>query len=165
MSEGPVLTVADVALESSRVLLSKYDLDLVVEADDAEIKGSFWGDSEAGLIGATVYVRMDTPIHSLLHEACHVVCMSGERRNALNKDAGGDDLEEASVCYLQILLANYIDGVGAERLMQDMDAWGYSFRLGTTRRWFDEDAADARAWLEAHGLLAETGEPSFRLRQ
>jgi hypothetical protein len=31
--------------------------------------------------------------------------------------------------------------------MRDMDAWGYSFRLGCTQRWFEEDAAEARAWL------------------
>jgi hypothetical protein len=34
-----------------------------------------------------------------------------------------------------------------------MDAWGYSFRLGSARAWFEQDAEDARAFLEARGLL------------
>jgi len=37
--------------------------------------------------------------------------------------------------------------------MDDMDAWGYTFRLGSTRAWFERDAEDARAWLAARGLL------------
>jgi hypothetical protein len=39
--------------------------------------------------------------------------------------------------------------------MADMDAWGYSFRLGSTHAWFEHDAADARAWLVARALLPE----------
>ena len=41
-------------------------------------------------------------------------------------------------------------------LLADMDAWGYSFRLGSARRWFEEDAADASAWLTQRGLLDAT---------
>jgi hypothetical protein len=111
-----------------------------------------------------VYVRLDTPIHSLLHEACHVICMDEERRAGLDRDAGGDDLEEAAVCYLQILLADYLPGVGRDRLMRDMDSWGYSFRLGNARAWFDSDAADARTWLHEHGLLSDAEKPTFVLR-
>ena len=77
---------------------------------------------------------------------------------------GGDDLEESSVCYLQIILADYLDGVGRDRLMQDMNSWGYSFRLGSTERWFAEDADDARAWLRARNLLTTADKPQFRLR-
>jgi hypothetical protein len=36
--------------------------------------------------------------------------------------------------------------------MADMDAWGYSFRLGSTRAWFEHDADDARVFLQARGL-------------
>jgi hypothetical protein len=50
-------------------------------------------------------------------------------------------------------LADAIPGVGRERLMADMDAWGYSFRLGSTKAWFERDAEDARNWLLQHGLL------------
>ena len=90
--------------------------------------------------------------------------MSAERRADLNRDAGGDDLEEAAVCYLQVLLADEIPGIGRERLMRDMDAWGYSFRLGSTARWFADDADDARKWLIGMGLLDNEGRPLFRLR-
>jgi hypothetical protein len=75
-----------------------------------------------------------------------------------------DDLEESAVCYLQVVLADYLPGVGRQRLMQDMDAWGYSFRRGTTERWFLEDAEDARAWLIKEGILLATGEAGFKLR-
>ena len=146
-------------------LLQRYGLDLVQQAEDAEISGSFWGDSEAGIKGRSVYVRADTPVHSLLHEACHVICMTNQRRDGLDRDAGGDDLEESAVCYLQIVLADEIEGVGRDRLMLDMDAWGYSFRLGNTRDWFQTDAEDAAEFLMNHGLLNASGEPTFRLRQ
>ena len=106
----------------------------------------------------------DTPIHSLLHEACHIICMTPDRRAGLHKDAGGDDLEEAAVCYLQVLLAAHIEGVGSEGLMADMDDWGYSFRLGSTRRWFDGDAEDALKWLQDKGLVTTAGDVTFRMR-
>ena len=88
-----------------------------------------------------------------------------EEFGKLDRDAGGDDIEEAAVCYLQILLADYLPGVGRDRLMQDMDAWGYSFRLGSSRAWFESDAADARAWLLDRALLIDTGTPTFELRK
>ncbi len=137
---------------------------LVVEAAEQPITGSFWGDSEAGIVGTCVYVRGDTPVHSLLHEACHTICMDEARRSGLDRDAGGDDLEEAAVCYLQILLADEIAGVGRQRLMQDMDEWGYSFRLGSTAAWFSADAEDAAAWLRQHGLVDRHGSPTFVMR-
>jgi hypothetical protein len=90
--------------------------------------------------------------------------MTPERRESLDGNAGGDDLEESAVCYLQVILADYLPGVGRQRLMQDMDVWGYSFRLGTTKRWFEEDADDARAWLQEEGVLVAAGEPVFSLR-
>jgi hypothetical protein len=49
--------------------------------------------------------------------------------------------------------------------MQDMDSWGYSFRLGATRRWFEEDADDVRAWLLAQEFIDESSCVRFRLRQ
>jgi hypothetical protein len=45
-----------------------------------------------------------------------------------------------------------------------MDAWGYSFRLGSTAAWFERDAEDARAWLLLHGLIDAAGTPTWRLR-
>lgn len=159
-----VLTVNDIGHEVLAAFVQRYGLSLVEQASGEEITGSFWGESEAGVVGLTVYVRGDTPVHSLLHETSHVVCMDGQRRSGLDRDAGGDDLEESAVCYLQILLADHIEGVGGARLMQDMDTWGYSFRLGSTRDWFRKDAEDAREFLLSHGLIDETGQPTFRLR-
>jgi hypothetical protein len=159
-----VLRVADLPVEALQALLRKFELRLVVQPQGATIKGSFWGDSEAGIAGSSIYVRPDTPIHSMLHETCHVICMTPERRSNLHTDAGGDDLEEAAVCYLQILLAAEIEGVGSARLMQDMDSWGYSFRLGSTARWFAEDAEDALQWLQDKNLVGARGEARFRLR-
>lgn len=147
-----------------RSLLRRYSLKLSLLDDGAPITGSYWGDREAGIVADTVFVRRDTPVHSLLHEACHVICMTKERRRTLFRDAGGDDLEEAAVCYLQILLADCIAGAGRQRLMQDMDAWGYSFRLGSTRAWFENDAGDARQFLRNQKLIDESGAPTFKLR-
>ncbi len=159
-----VLTVADTGIGALGELLERYGLELVLEPQGAEITGSFWGESEAGVVGRSVFVREDTPVHSFLHEACHIVCMDERRRAGLDRDAGGDDLEEAAVCYLQVLLADYIAGAGRDRLMQDMDAWGYSFRLGNTRAWFEGDAGDAREFLLNHNLIDETNTPTFALR-
>lgn len=160
-----MLLVSDIDRSAIESLLGRYRLELTIEDDQAEITGSFWGDSEAGIVGTRVFVRADTPIHSLLHEAGHVICMTAERRSGLDRDAGGDDLEEAAVCYMQIVLADQLDGVGQRRLMQDMDSWGYSFRLGNTRDWFEQDAEDAEEFLKNHGLLTKAGLPTFRLRQ
>ncbi len=159
-----ILTVHDVGRDTLAALLRRYGLELVVQPDGEEITGSFWGDSEAGVVGRTVFVRSDTPVHSFLHEFCHIVCMDGERRDGLDRDAGGDDLEEAAVCYLQVLLADYIDGVGRERIMVDMDRWGYSYRLGSTRAWFYRDAEDAHLFLLKHKLIDESRAPTFVLR-
>lgn len=159
-----VVTVAHVGPGSLAALLARYGLELVVQAPGEPVSGSFWGDPEAGVIGTTVYVRPDTPIHSLLHEAGHVICMDGERRAALERDAGGDALEESAVCYLQVLLADAIATVGRERLMVDMDAWGYTFRLGSTRAWFEQDADDARDFLIEHGLIDKNERPTWSLR-
>lgn len=159
------MAFADVSRASVEALLERYGLSLVVEDSDKPITGSYWGDSEAGIVGGTVYVRDDTPVHSLLHETCHTLCMTEGRRRELHRDAGGNDLEEAAVCYLQIVLADELPGVGRERLMCDMDSWGYSFRLGNTASWFLEDAEDARNWLIENGLLDQRGTSTFRLRR
>jgi hypothetical protein len=159
-----VLTVADIGHGAMARFLARFGLELILQPIAEDITGSFWGDTEAGVVGHSVFVRSNTPIHSLLHESCHVICMDGERRSRLDQDAGGDDLEEAAVCYLQVVLANHIDGIGRERIMADMDAWGYSFRLGSTRAWFENDADDAQKFLLNHNLINALGEPTFRLR-
>jgi hypothetical protein len=138
-------------------LLERFGIDLVLTAPGELIPGSYWGDSEAGLKGAHLYARLDTPVHSVLHEASHFVCMTPARRARLDRDAGGDDDEESAVCYLQVLLAGELPGVGRARLIDDMDAWGYSFRLGSTRAWLESDAEDARQWLVRCGIMTAEG--------
>lgn len=160
-----VLRLWDADREAVAALLRRYGLELTQVADGAAIPGSFWGDEEAGLVGARLLARDDTPLHSILHEACHYVCMDAARRRGLDTDAGGDDDEENAVCYLQILLADALPGFGRARMMNDMDRWGYSFRLGSARDWFERDAGDARAWLQREALIGPDERPTFRLRQ
>ncbi len=130
----------------------------------AAIPGSFWGAPEAGLISPFIYLRDDTPVHSALHEAAHFICMDGARRVALHTDAGGDVAEEDAVCVLQVLMAEQLPKVGRERLFADMDAWGYSFRLGSSTAWFEQDAEEAHAWLRRFGLIDAHARPTWRLR-
>jgi hypothetical protein len=160
----PVLCCSDIGEETVRRIAGCYGISVTWLAAGFPVTGSFWGEPEAGIVGRKIYLRSDTPVHSLLHELCHIVCMTPERRESLDGNAGSDDLEESAVCYLQLVLADHIPGIGKQRLMRDMDAWGYSFRHGTTRRWFEEDADDARTWLLREGLLLEAGKPVFKLR-
>ena len=147
----------------SRVL-DRYGLELVQLAAATEIPGSYWGDSEAGLIGNKLYVRPDTPLHSLLHEACHFICMDDARRSGVHKDAGGDYDEENAVCYLQIVLADHLPRFDRKQMWADMDAWGYTFRLGSARAWFESDALDTREWLLTHGIIDREGRPTWQCR-
>lgn len=147
-----VLTLAELARADLERLLAAHGLRLLWIADGQPIPGSYWGEPEAGIIGTTIYARADTPMHSLLHEACHVICAPPEKRAAIHTDASDCQHEEDATCYLQILLGDALPGVGRERIMQDMDAWGYTFRLGSARAWFENDAEDARQWLAERGL-------------
>ena len=148
-----VLTLADTGFAQARALLDRHGLELVEVAAGESIPGSYWGAPEAGVIAHRVHARADTPVHSLLHEACHLIVAPAERRAAIHTDASDSQAEEDATCYLQIVLAAELAGVGSARLMRDMDAWGYSFSLGSTQAWFERDADDARAWLQQRGLL------------
>jgi hypothetical protein len=154
-----VLRLADIHSNAIDSLLARYGLTLIYVAEGTPIPGSFWGEDEAGIIGNTVYARSDTPVHSVLHEAGHLIVLPPERREEVHTDATDSIAEEDAVCYLQIVLGDSLPGVGRQRIMSDMDAWGYSFRLGSARAWFEQDAENARDWLVAHGLLTEDGEP------
>jgi hypothetical protein len=90
--------------------------------------------------------------------------MDAERRSGLDTDAGGDYDEENAVCYLQILCADALPALGRERMFEDMDNWGYSFRLGSARAWFENDAGYARAWLFRHGIIDDRDRPTGSLR-
>ena len=136
-------------------LLAGYGLTLRMVDASAPIPGSYWGESEAGLEANVLFARPDTPLHSVLHESAHYICMTPQRRAALLRDAGGDDAEEGAVCYLQILLAEALGATVRQQLYDDMNSWGYSFRLGCTRAWFEQDAMRERAWLLERALIDE----------
>ena len=154
------MTVAEIGVDLLARLFAGSGLGVVLVAAGAPIPGSYWGESEAGLIRHRLFVRLDTPLHSALHEAAHYLCMDPERREMLDRDAGGDYAEEDAVCYLQVLLIDRIAALTDSsrfnrlRLFADMDAWGYTFRLGSAQRWFETDADEARSWLEQRGMLA-----------
>ena len=152
-------------LQGLAELLREYGITVDLVADGAIIPGSFWGDSEAGLIGNHLFVRRDTPLHSALREACHFICVDGDRRTRLHTDADGDIMGENAVCYMQGLLADEIAGFKRARLFADMDAWGYTFRLGSARTWFEQDASDARDWLIAHRIIDNAQRPTGALRR
>ncbi len=162
--EHSVLRVADVGCELLAQLLGRYTLQVELLPPGKIIPGSYWGETEAGLLGGVLYIRDDTPVHSVLHEACHFICMDSKRRAQLNRDAGGDYAEEDAVCYLQILLADSVPRMNRRRMQQDMDAWGYTFRLGSAQAWFEQDADDARAWLLREELIDSQTEVTYRLR-
>lgn len=159
-----MLTVADLPAHALQNLLNPYTIEIKIVANTEAIPGSFWGDSEAGLIENVLYIRPDTPVHSALHEACHYICLDSERRNNLHTNAGGDYDEENAVCYLQILLAAKLSGCTADILMENMDSWGYTFRLGSAFIWFHEDAEDAQQWLLKEHLIAQDNLATGQLR-
>jgi len=161
---APVMLLNAVDRIALATLLDRYGLEIVLVAPQEVIPGSYWGESEAGLIGAKLYARLDTPVHSVLHEGAHFICMTPERRAGLDTDAGGDHAEENAVCYLQLVLADALPMVGRERLCRDMDAWGYTFRLGDAAAWYRDDAEDARAWLLRFGILDSQGRPTHACR-
>jgi len=165
VNDANVLRLADVNADAVSALLAKYGVKLISVPLGEEIPGSFWGDEEAGLIGSDLLVRPDTPLHSILHETCHYICMDQGRRKGLDTDAGGDYDEENAVCFLQVLLADHIEGFDKTRMFKDMDTWGYTFRLGSAQAWFERDAEDARAWLLERNLITQNLQPCWSLRK
>jgi len=157
----PVLTCADIHFSQLQQLLEKYNLIIQRVEDHQKIPGSWFGEPEAGIIQNKLYVRNDTPVHSALHESCHYVCMDEPRRKKLHTNVGGDYDEENAVCYLSILLSDFIDGFGRERMLRDMDEWGYTFRLGSSQAWFENDAEDAFEWLVLRGIILSDSRPSW----
>ena len=160
-----VLLCSEIDFDALAELLGRFGLTLERVADGEPIPGSWFGDPEAGIIARRVLVRGDTPVHSALHESCHLICMDEGRRSVLHTNAGGDYDEENAVNYMEITLGGYLPGVGQDRILTDMDSWGYTFRLGSARTWFEQDAEDAHRWLLHHGLLSDDGQPTWKLRQ
>ena len=155
-----MLLLAAIDFHDAEDLLRRYGLVLVRIGDGDPIPGTYWGAPEAGVIGEKVYARGDTPVHSLLHEASHLIVAAPERRRRIHTDASDSQAEEDACCYLQIMLGGELPGVGSARIMADMDAWGYTFRLGSARAWIEGDAEDARGWLMQRGHLSSLASPS-----
>ena len=145
-------------------ILNPYHLLLEQVKVGEEIPHSFWGAPEAGRLGSKLYARPDTPVHSILHETAHFICMEPTQRTSDEIDAKGSAIEECACCYLQIVLSDYIAGVGRNSLMQDMNQWGYSFRLGSAQRWFSADSEDAQQWLVKNQILTTSLQPTWQLR-
>jgi hypothetical protein len=164
-TKSDVLRLADIDPQQLTDLLAIFGLELSLCRDNDPVPGSYWGDDEAGLTGNHLFARVDTPLHSILHETCHYICVDPVRRRALDTNAGSDDAEESAVCYLQVLLAEQLESMGRERMFADMDRWGYSFRLGSSRAWFEQDAEDALAWLVQHDLIDQNQRPRMTLRK
>ena len=140
-------SVADVSRRELKGFLQRFGLGLSWVAADEPIPGSYWGVPEAGLIGRTLFVQPATPLHSLLHEAAHVLMTLPAKRAMLDTDAGGSDPEEEAVCRLQVTLAESLPGYSRAACLADMDAWGYSFRQGSAAAWLAEDGPEAqRRW-------------------
>ena len=149
-----VLLLRDIVIPDVVALLDRYGLDLQLVAEDSPIPGSYWGEPEAGLVGHTVFARADTPVHSLLHEAAHLIVLDPARRKSVHTDATDSIEEEDAVCVLQSLLGDALPAVGAQRVLCDMDAWGYTFRLGSARAYVEKDAGSAWEWLQQRGLVS-----------
>ncbi len=145
-------------------LLKPYGIEINFVAANETIPGSFFGEREAGIINNQLYLRHDTPVHSALHESGHYICMDQLRRDNLDTDAEGDFDEENGVCYLQILLADQLPDMDKQRMMIDMDRWGYTFRLGSAQAWFEQDAEDAKQWLQNHNIIDQHQQPTWQLR-
>jgi len=160
-----VVRLGDIGKESIDGLLSAYGLSMRTLDPQREIPGSYWGEDEAGLIGDELLVREDTPLHSILHETCHYVCMDKDRRQSVHTNAGGDYDEENAVCYLQIILADHIENFDRQQMFRDMDSWGYTFRLGSAQIWFEQDADDAQAFLQDQGITDGHNQPTFKIRE
>jgi len=161
----PSLTCSEIKLDQLQSILDRYNLIMHLIDDNQKIPGSWFGEPEAGIIENNLYIRNDTPVHSALHESCHYICMAPERRDVLHTNAGGDYDEENGVCYLSILLSDYINEFGRERMFNDMDEWGYTFRLGSSQKWFVEDAQDTIKWLVSHEIISDKNKPSWNIRK
>jgi hypothetical protein len=90
--------------------------------------------------------------------------MPATQRKQKKVDANGSAMEENATCYLQILLSDYIENYDRNQLMQDMDDWGYSFRLGSAHAWFNQDAEEVCLWLQNHRIINTKRKITWQLR-
>ncbi len=79
-------------------------------------------------------------------------------------DAAGGLSEENATCYLQILLTDQIRGFTRIQHMNDMDEWGYSFRLGSCKTWFVQDTEDTKVWLHSQNIIDQNSHLTWKLQ-
>ena len=162
--ECPMICFKNINTSSLVAVLNLYGVEINEVEEHLTIPHSFWGAPEAGRRNNTLYVRFDTPIHSILHETCHFVCMPKNQRYLDEIDAAGSTIEESACCYLQLLISDHIEGFTREEHMKNMDEWGYSFRLGSAATWFYRDADDARKWLLEQMIIDQHDQITWKLR-
>ena len=61
--------------------------------------------------------------------------------------------------------SDFIPEMKQHLMLSDMDEWGYSFRLGSAKNWFEKDAEDALAWLQRKNIINHKQEITFLLQQ
>ncbi len=140
-----VTSLGDIEPAAIERLLTAFGLSLAGVAPGASIPGSYWGDSEAGLVGDRLFARADTPVHSLLHELGHYVCMDptaarcARHRCGRRRRRGSGRVLPAGVARRRACEAS-----AASAASRDMDTWGYSFREGSARAWLAGDGVPRR---------------------
>lgn len=159
-----MVRLQDLKITEIQAVLDLYGLQLNSLSMDIDIPYSYWGAPEAGRKSNQLFTRDDTPLHSLLHETCHFVCMPQNQRNSDDPDAAGSTAEENATCYLQLLLSDHVARYSRTQQMNDMDEWGYSFRLGSAYAWFQSDAEDAKDWLVLHRIIDLNNNITWKLR-
>ena len=155
----------DIDVGSLSTVLRIHGIEIKEIAKNHPIPYSYWGAPEAGRKSNKLYIRHDTPVHSILHETCHFVCMPKNQLRDDRVDASGSPAAENACCYLQILISDHVHGFNREIHMKNMDEWGYSFRLGSAAAWFSQDAEDAKEWLVSQNIIDLLGDITWKLRE
>ncbi len=62
-------------------LPARYNLELIVVDNEEKIPGSFWGDSEAGLVSNKLYARLDTNAEDALNWLKYQLLLTDQNSN------------------------------------------------------------------------------------
>ena len=66
--------------------------------------------------------------------------------------------------FLQIFLSDCICCYSRSQIIQDMDNWGYNFRLGSTNEWLQQEAKDTMQWLQNYNIIDKCCYITWNLR-
>ena len=142
----------DIGFDDVAALLARYGLAARARRRRRADPRQLLGRTRSRPDRPRVHARDDTPVHSLLHEAAHLIVLPPERaRRAYRRHRFGRGRRR------RLRAAVAARRRPARRrpraLMADMDAWGYTFRLGSARAYFERDAEDAGPGCSARGLV------------